>query len=92
MGPHGESPHKILTAEKQATFEGIAWSPRGNRLAFRYMRQRGDHTEVLVQSCDLSGADKATILQDNHLSSFTWLSSGRFIYSRKYGSRLGQVR
>ena len=82
MGPHGESSHKILTAEKQAAFEGIAWSPRGNRLAFRYMRQRGDHAEVMVQSCDLSGADKATILQDNHLSAFTWLSSGRFIYSR----------
>jgi serine/threonine protein kinase/Tol biopolymer transport system component len=82
MGPHGEAPHKILTAENQAIFEGIAWSPTGNRLAFRYMRQQGDHTEVMVQSCDLSGADKTTILQDNHLSSFTWLSSGRFIYSR----------
>jgi serine/threonine protein kinase/Tol biopolymer transport system component len=82
MGSHGESPHKILTAENHATFKGIAWSPRGNRLAFRYMRQRGDHTEVMVQSCDLSGADKTTILQDNHLSAFTWLSSGRFIYSR----------
>ena len=82
MGPNGESPHKILTAEKQGAFKGIAWSPRGNRLAFRYMRQRGDHAEVMVQSCDLSGADKVTILQDNHLSAFTWLSSGRFIYSR----------
>jgi serine/threonine protein kinase len=82
MGPSGESSHKILTAENQAVFKGIAWSPRGNRLAFRYMRQRGDHTEVMVQSCDLSGADKTTILQDNHLSAFSWLSSGRFIYSR----------
>jgi serine/threonine protein kinase len=82
MGPHGESPRKILTAENQAIFKGIAWSPSGNRLAFRYMRQRGDHTEVMVQSCDLSGADKTTILQDNHLSAFIWLSSGRFIYSR----------
>jgi serine/threonine protein kinase len=82
MGPNGESSHKILTAENQAVFKGIAWSPTGNRLAFRYMRRRGDHTEVMVQSCDLSGADKTTILQDNHLSAFTWLSSGRFIYSR----------
>jgi serine/threonine protein kinase/Tol biopolymer transport system component len=82
MGPQGESPHKILTAENQTIFKGIDWSPRGNRLAFRSMRQRGDHTEVIVQSCDLNGADKRTILQDNHLGAFTWLSSGRFIYSR----------
>jgi eukaryotic-like serine/threonine-protein kinase len=83
MGSRGESPHKILTAENQAVFKGIAWSPTGNRLAFRYMRRdNGDHTEIMVQSCDLGGADKTTILHDNHLSAFTWLSSGRFIYSR----------
>jgi serine/threonine protein kinase len=82
MGSRGESPHKILTAENQAVFNGIAWSPTGNRLAFRYMRDNGDHTEIMVQSCDLGGADKTTILQDNRLSAFTWLSSGRFIYSR----------
>jgi len=46
------------------------------------MRDKGDHTEIMVQSCNLRGADKTTILQDNHLSAFTWLSSGRFIYSR----------
>ena len=83
MGPRGESPHKILTAENQATFKGIAWSPTGNRLAFlRYISGKGDRREVMVQSCDLDGADKMTILQDNHLRAFTWLSPGRFIYSR----------
>jgi serine/threonine protein kinase len=83
MGSHGESPHRILTAENQAIFKGIAWSPTGNRLAFTtYMRDKGDHTEIMVQSCDLGGADKTTVLHDNHLSAFTWLSSGRFIYSR----------
>lgn len=84
MGSHGESPHKILTAENQAIFKGIAWSPTGRRLAFTtYGRDKGgDHTEVMVQSCNLDGADIRTILQDNHLSAFTWLSSGRFVYSR----------
>jgi eukaryotic-like serine/threonine-protein kinase len=82
MGSRGESPHKILTAENQAVFSGIAWSPTGNRLAFRYMRGKGDGAEIMVQSCDLDGAHKTTILQDNHLGAFTWLSSGRFIYSR----------
>jgi serine/threonine protein kinase len=83
MGSHGDSPHRILTAENQTIFKGIAWSPTGNRLAFTtYMRDKGNHTEIIVQSCNLGGADKTTILQDNHLSAFTWLSSGRFIYSR----------
>ena len=84
MGSHGESSHKILTAENQAIFKGIAWSPTGSRLAFAtYKRDKGgDHTEIMVQSCNLRGADKTTILQDNHLNAFTWLSSGRFVYSR----------
>jgi dipeptidyl aminopeptidase/acylaminoacyl peptidase len=82
MGSRGESPHKMLTAENQALFKGIAWSPKGNRLAFQYMSEKGDRGEIMVQSCDLDGADKTTILRDNHLSAFTWLSSGRFIYSR----------
>jgi serine/threonine protein kinase len=82
MGSHGESPHKILTAENQATIVGIAWSPTGNRLAYRYRRDKGDSIEIMVQSCDLRGADITTILLDNHLSAFTWTWSGRFIYSR----------
>jgi serine/threonine protein kinase/Tol biopolymer transport system component len=82
MGLHGESPHKILTAESQATFKGLAWSPTGNRLAYRSRRDRSNLTEIKVQSCDLSGANITTILLDNHLSAFTWMSSGRFIYSR----------
>jgi eukaryotic-like serine/threonine-protein kinase len=88
MGPHGESPHKILTAESQTTFQAIAWSPAGNRLAYRSRRTKNNHTEIKVQSCDLSGADITTIVQDNHLSAFTWTLSGRFIYSRniEFGS------
>jgi len=84
IGSPGESPRKILTAENQAIFKGIAWSPTGSRLAFTtYRRDKGgDHTEIMVQSCNLAGADKTTILQDNLLNAFTWLSSGRFVYSR----------
>jgi len=82
MGSHGESPHKILTAENQAIIKGLAWSPTGNRLAYLYRRDKRNHTEIMVQSCDLRGADVTTILLDNHLSAFIWISSGRFIYSR----------
>jgi eukaryotic-like serine/threonine-protein kinase len=84
MGSQGESPHKILTAESQATINGIAWSPLGSRLAYRYRRDKGDRSELSVQSCDLSGAGITTILLDNHfyLGVFAWTPSGRFIYSR----------
>jgi len=82
MGSHGESPHKILTTENQATIKGLAWSPTGNRLAYCYRRDQGNRTDVMVQSRDLSGPDITTIIQDNHLTAFTWVSSGRFIYSR----------
>ena len=82
MGARGESPHKILTTENQATTNGIAWSPAGNRLAYLYRRDRENRRDIMVQSCDLHGADVRTILLDKHLSAFAWLPSGRFIYSR----------
>jgi serine/threonine protein kinase len=82
MGANGESPHKIFTAENRATIIGIAWSPTGNRIAYLYRRVTGDHTQIMVESCDLGGAARTTVLLDNHLSAFMWGRSGRFIYSR----------
>jgi serine/threonine protein kinase/Tol biopolymer transport system component len=82
MGANGESPHRIFTAENRATIEGIAWSPAANRIAYLYRHVKGDHTQIMVESCDLGGAGTTTILLDNHLSAFTWTPAGRFIYSR----------
>lgn len=85
MGPNGESPHKIFTAENRAAIYGISWSPTGNRIAYLYRRVTGNHTQIMVESCDLGGADRTTVLLDNHLVAFTWTPSGRFIYSRNTG-------
>jgi serine/threonine protein kinase/WD40 repeat protein len=82
MGAGGGSPHKILTTENQARTIGIAWSPAGNRLAYLYWRDQDNRRDIMVQSCDLQGADVRTIVLDKHLSAFAWLPSGRFIYSR----------
>jgi serine/threonine protein kinase/Tol biopolymer transport system component len=82
MGANGESPHKIFTAENRVTIGGIAWSPTGNRIAYLSRRVTGDHTQIMVESCDLGGAARTTVLLDNHLRAFTWTPSGRFIYSR----------
>ena len=82
MGSHGDSPHKILSAENGATIMGVAWSPTGERIAYSHARWQGDQLDMRVQSCDLAGANKTAILQDNRLKAFTWFSSERFIYSR----------
>lgn len=82
MGSRGEAPQKILTAESQAAIVEIAWSPKGNRLAYLYRRDAADRTDILVESCDVQGESITTILSDSHLSSFTWTPLGRFIYSR----------
>src|SRR5271170_2683911 len=62
MGPHGESPHKILTADEHSAFGKIVWSPAGNRIAYSHDRQQGDKTDYSVESCDLNGSNKTTIL------------------------------
>ncbi len=79
MGSHGESPHRILTAEDQLPFGVIAWSPAEQRIAYSLARPQGD---LLVRSCDLHGANQTTILQDNALFALAWIAPGRFIYSR----------
>jgi serine/threonine protein kinase/Tol biopolymer transport system component len=90
MGSKGEFPHRILTAEK-SPFGPIAWSPGGKRIAYSLALPQGD---LLVQSCDLSGSNQTTILQDNALFAFAWVAPGRFIYSRstqRGGARAGDL-
>jgi len=82
MGPHGESPHKILTAGEQSGFERFAWSPASGRIAYEYAHREGDKTIVSVESCDLDGANNTTILTDDRMADFNWISPGRLVYSR----------
>ena len=80
MGSHGESPHKILTAENRSPFrcDRLVAGRKADCVQLFALPQ-GD---LLVQSCDLSGANQTTILQDNALSGLAWIAPGRFIYSR----------
>jgi len=82
MGPQGESPHKVLTADDLSGFGNVVWSPTGDRIAYRYVHHLGDKTEVSVESCDRDGAKKTTVVSDNRLIDFTWTSPQRLIYSR----------
>lgn len=91
MGSHGESPRKILTSNDRTPFGIIAWSPAGKRIAYSLALPDG---RLLVQSCDLNGANQTTILRDNALNALAWIPPGRLIYSRstqRGGSRTGDL-
>ena len=82
MGAHGESPHRLLTAGEQSGFSRVAWSPAGGRIGYQYTHREGDKTNVSVESCDLNGANKTTVLADDQVGDFNWISPGRLVYSR----------
>jgi eukaryotic-like serine/threonine-protein kinase len=85
MGRHGESPHKVLTAGDNAGFwSGATWSPAGSRLAYVRVHREGTNTVTSVESCDVSGQSKATILSNYSGEALLWIP-GRFVYSE--GSR-----
>jgi serine/threonine protein kinase/Tol biopolymer transport system component len=91
MGPRGESPHRILTADNRTPVGVIAWSPSGKRIAYSLALPDG---HLLVESCDLNGANRTTILRDNALAALVWIAPRRFIYSRstqRGGARTGDL-
>jgi eukaryotic-like serine/threonine-protein kinase len=82
MGPHGESPHKIVTANGPTGFAQIVWSPTGKRLAYSLLREEKGDTKLSVVTCDVNGGNPVTILNDDRLEEFTWIAPERLIYSR----------
>ena len=91
IGPRGESSHRILTADNRTPFGGIVWSPSGKRIAHTLALPDG---HLLVESCDLNGANRTTILRDNALNALAWIAPGRLIYSRstqRGGARTGDL-
>lgn len=82
MGPHGESPQKIFAAGDLSGIRRIEWSPTGRRIAFRLDQQRGNDADASIESCDLNGMGKTTIVSDKNLEDFAWVSPDRLVYSR----------
>lgn len=89
MGPRGESPHRIITAGDLSGFERIAWLPGANRIAYKYWRQDGQTAQLSIESSDLNGANRATIVSNNRLRDFVFASSERLIYSQSMESDNG---
>ena len=83
MGPNGETPHKIMAAAtEEEDLEGVVWSPTGKRIAYIHVHDQVDKGEYSIESCDLNGANKTTILSDDKLRDFTWAAPDKLIYSR----------
>ena len=84
MGLHAEWPHKILTAGEKYFFGGVAWSPTGKRLAYSYLRPSNavQEFEASIESCDVNGTNKTTILSDAKLQEFAWVAPDKLIYSK----------
>jgi serine/threonine protein kinase/Tol biopolymer transport system component len=90
MGADGEEPHRIAEFDAVDALGDLAWSPDGQRLV--YIRLRGDvqKREVVIETCDLQGGQRAPVLSEPRLWSFQtglsdvyWLSDGRIVYTNR---------
>ena len=79
MEADGREPRRVVTAEEQATFTRVEWSPGGRRLA--YLKQRPTADEVAIESCDLAGGRPTVILAHRRLRAFCWAPDGRILYA-----------
>ncbi len=80
MGTNGEDARKLFAPEKGYSFERIAWSPDGQRLAD--MRVHRGHDEVLIESRELKGGQATVIISDPRLKNFCWAPNGHIFYAR----------
>jgi eukaryotic-like serine/threonine-protein kinase len=87
MGAGGEEPHKVLQFDPQDSIWNIAWSPKGDRLA--YIRVRGPFLkhEAFIETADVRGDSRRSallsepsLLANDGTAGLTWLADGRLIY------------
>ena len=80
MGADGEDAHRLFAPGRGWSFEGIAWSSDGQRLA--YMKIHRGHDKVLIESRDLAGGQQTVIVSDPRLRNFAWAPNGHIFYAR----------
>src|SRR5262252_8532511 len=92
MKPDGSQARKIYEADDKSLFRWITWSPDGERVAYVRDRSVSGHHEVTIESRDLRGASRVTMLPSAKLGGFdsltagdqvfVWLPDGRVIYAK----------
>jgi eukaryotic-like serine/threonine-protein kinase len=88
MGPDGEDPHRIASADLGTEYWSFSWSPSGQRLL--YLLEKGvtnKSHELNIETCNLEGGQRTVVLSDPRLhnpygvSDVTWLADGRVLFS-----------
>jgi len=86
MGPTGEDPRRIVTADGGQYPLSIVWSPNGRRIAYEYFRSGPAGWEWRIETRDLKGGRPVLVVSDPRFSGrlaggHWWLPGGRLIYS-----------
>jgi serine/threonine protein kinase/Tol biopolymer transport system component len=83
MGSEGDYPQKVLAVRENELFDGLHWSPDGQRLA--YIRLQRTPETYSIETCDLKGASRTVVVPGSDLSlgDLCWLPDGRMVYSRQ---------
>jgi len=88
MGSQGDNPRKVLALGENEWLDSVHWSPDGQRLAYRRTQRTPESSQVSMETCDLTGANRTVVVldPDQLLQAFCWLPDGRVVYSRRESS------
>jgi len=103
MGIQGDNPQKVLAVGENEVFNGVRWSPDGQRLAYIRVQRTSEGYQTSLETCDVKGENRTAIVSNSRpfVVDFCWLPDGRVVYSQaeeefvRYGSdhdNLWQVR
>ena len=85
MGPDGEDPRRIASADRGTEYGDISWSPTGQRLVYLLDKGGTDKPhELNIETCNLDGGQRTVVLSDPRLgksNSVSWLADGRVLFS-----------
>jgi Tol biopolymer transport system component len=82
MESGGERPRRILTVPGEDSILGVAWSLDGEHLAFVRAHQAIDRFERTINYCDISGAERRTLVLEPSLGRDLVLLKDRLVYTR----------
>ena len=85
MGSQGDNPRKVVQIGENEWISSVHWSPDGQRLAYVKTERTSDSFRNWIETCDLNGANRMTVVPDAgvSLSDFWWLPEGRMVYARQ---------
>jgi Tol biopolymer transport system component len=88
MSNQGDNPQKVLALGENEFFDGVHWSPDGQRLAYIKEQRTPERYEDSIETCDLKGANRTVVVPatDHWLETLCWVPDWRIIYSRQESS------